>query len=213
MAISSVLVTGANVGLGYEASRQLALKEGVTRVILGCRNKDRAAAAMKSLEEETNKKIFEVLIIDVSNLESVKKAATELEGPIDGLILNAGGVGGADPAEMTEYGVPFIMAVNVLGHVELVDLLLQQNKLSPNASIVYSGTEAARGVASMGMAKPELKSGSVEEFTSICDASFFGNDKTMESMYGITKLVAAFWMSSMARKQPQMRFLTMSPGT
>lgn len=210
--ISSVLITGANAGLGYDAAKQIALKEGVTRVILACRNPDRAAAAKKNLEDETKKQVFEVLIMEVSNLESVKKAVEELKGPVDGLILNAGGFGGATPAKMTEYGVPDIFAVNVLGHAYLVDLLLQQKKLSTDASVIYAGSEAARGVPSFGMTKPELKSGSIEEFTSICDSSFFGDTKTVDSMYGTVKLVAAFWMSSMARKQPQMRFITMSPG-
>ena len=77
-------------GLGFEAARQLALKqEGTTckKIILGCRNPEKAAAAKTELETLTGKTIFEVLEIDVGNLESCKKAAETLSEPIDGIIL------------------------------------------------------------------------------------------------------------------------------
>jgi NAD(P)-dependent dehydrogenase (short-subunit alcohol dehydrogenase family) len=216
--IASVLVTGANVGLGYDCCRQLCLTEGITKVILGCRNPEKVEAAKKKLEESTGKTgVFEVLIIDVSNLDSVRKAVSELKEPIDGLVMNAGGAGGRDGSVMTEDGVPAIVAVNLLGYVLLVDLLLAQNKLKGSA--VYAGSEIARGISSgyssMNMSeRPTIESGSVEEFTAICDGSFYdkGGDKSVEAMYPYTKLVAALWVSSMARKEPNLRFLSMSPG-
>ena len=73
------------------------------------------------------------------------------------------------------------MAANMLGHVLLVDELLNLNKISGEAaSVVYSGSESARGIPLMSLEPPKLESGSVEEFMSICDGSFFlegaGND-------------------------------------
>ena len=143
--VTTVLITGANVGLGFECARQLASKEGIQKVILGCRNQTKAEAAKKDLEEQTGKTddFYELLIIDVSDLAKVRKAVDELKEPIDGLVLNAGGTGGPDPAEMTEYGVPAIVAANLLGHVLLVDLLLENKKLKEGGSVVYSGTEGA----------------------------------------------------------------------
>jgi NAD(P)-dependent dehydrogenase (short-subunit alcohol dehydrogenase family) len=47
--IESVLITGANAGLGKETARQFALKQETKRVILFCRNRARAAAAKKEL--------------------------------------------------------------------------------------------------------------------------------------------------------------------
>ena len=208
--ITSVLVTGANVGLGYDCARQLALKEGMKKVILGCRNPAKAQAAKTSLEQVTGKRgMFEILIIDVSNLDSVRKAVDELNEPINGLIMNAGGFGGRDLAKMSEYAVPVIVSTNILGHVLLVDLLLEQKKLTGTA--IYSGSEAARGHEQMGFKKYEFKDGSVDEFTSLLNGSGYPK-KTIESMYGVTKLIAALWMSSMARKDPSIRFITMSPG-
>jgi len=207
--VTTVLITGANAGLGKDCARQLAEKSGIKKIYLGCRNPQKAADAKKDLEESTGKSIFDVLIIDVTDLDSVRKAVKELKEPIDGLVLNAGGLGGGDPATMTDYGIPIVMAVNVLGHVLLVDLLLEQKKLT--GSVVYSGSEAARGVPTFGMKKPELKDGSVEEFTSMFDGSAY-EKKTTEALYGPAKLMGALWMSSMARKVPTVRFVTISPG-
>ncbi|CAB9508868.1 Protochlorophyllide reductase A, chloroplastic [Seminavis robusta] len=212
-----VLITGANAGLGYESARQLASKDGVEKVLLACRNPEKAQAAKKSLEESTGKDgdFYEVVVMDVSSLDSVRKAVDSLSSAvaIDGLILNAGGGGGSNPAELTTDGVTAIFGANVLGHVLLVDLLLKNKKLSSGGSVVLAGSEASRGIPSLGMPAPVLKDGSVEELTAIADGSRFAEkEKTFDGMYSITKLVATLWMSSMARKEPSFRFVTMSPG-
>ena len=84
---STILITGSNSGLGFEAARQLALLDSTQKILLACRNKDKADAAKAQLEELTGKKIFEVLIVDVGDLDSCRKAAKELEGSVDGIIL------------------------------------------------------------------------------------------------------------------------------
>jgi short-subunit dehydrogenase len=59
----SILITGANGGLGKESARQLALIKGTERIYLACRNLDKAQEAKKSLEKSTGKKIFEIVIM------------------------------------------------------------------------------------------------------------------------------------------------------
>ena len=56
--IESVLITGANAGLGKETARQFALRQETEKVILFCRNQARAAAAKKELEENTGETDF-----------------------------------------------------------------------------------------------------------------------------------------------------------
>ena len=63
--IKSVLITGANVGLGKECARQLALQDGTEKIYLACRNEERAQAAKLELEESTGKSVFEIVLIDV----------------------------------------------------------------------------------------------------------------------------------------------------
>src|SRR6201998_3563570 len=87
----SILITGANAGLGKETARQLAMKKETKRVILLCRNQVRAEAAKKDLEEKTGKKIFEIIIGDVTDANSVRKAVEKIKEPIDAVVLNAGG--------------------------------------------------------------------------------------------------------------------------
>ena len=75
----SILITGANAGLGKETARQLALKKETKKIILFCRNQAKAEAAKKDLEEQTGKRIFEIIIGDVSDANSVRKAIEKIK--------------------------------------------------------------------------------------------------------------------------------------
>src|SRR5271155_5461659 len=119
----SILITGANIGLGKETARQLALKKETKKVILFCRNQARAEAAKKDLEEKTGKKIFEIIIGDVTDANSVRTAVDKIREPIDAVILNAGGVAGKTAAKITTSGMNELSATNILGNVVLVDEL------------------------------------------------------------------------------------------
>lgn len=209
---TSILITGANSGLGFEAARQFALKDGISRIVLACRNEERAQKALEQLEELTGKKIFEILIVDVGDLESCRKAAEVLTDPVDGIILNAGGGGGTDPTKLTRDGVMFIFAINVLGHVYLTDLLMKNGKLSGGGSVMYVASFAARGAPEVGAAKPPIANGSIEEWTSVANGAMFADNKRYTDIYGSVKLMGALWTMSMARKHGDIRFITVDPG-
>ena len=206
----SILITGANAGLGKEAARQLALLKETEKVILGCRNPEKAKAAKAELEEQTGRKIFEILLMDVSNEDSVKKAVASLNEPVDALIMNAGGMGGKTPGAKVANGMNQLSAHNLLGHVVLVEELLKADKLKKVAMLASS--EAARGIQKMGMKRPALKTNSTEEIASILDGSYFGKKFDPMQAYGFVKYVGTLWMSAMARKHPQIKFISMSPG-
>src|ERR1700692_1932986 len=101
----TILITGANAGLGKETARQLALKKETKKVILFCRNRARAEAAKKDLEQKTGKKIFEIIIGDVTDANSVRKAVEEIKEPVDAIVLNAGGVIGKTAAKSNPSGM------------------------------------------------------------------------------------------------------------
>jgi NAD(P)-dependent dehydrogenase (short-subunit alcohol dehydrogenase family) len=206
----SILITGANAGLGKETARQLAMKNGTERIILGCRNPRKAELAKKELEEATDKQIFEILLMDVSSAASVKKAVSELEGGIDALVMNAGGMGGRFPNEATESGMNIISATNLLGHVVLAEELLKQEKI--NNVILFASSEAARGIKKLGSKRPALDSNSKQELASILDGNYFGKKFDDSLAYAHVKYVGTLWMSSLARKYPNVKMISISPG-
>ena len=204
------MITGANAGIGKDTARQLALIKDTEKIYLACRNKAKAEIAKESLEAATGRSIFQILIMDVSDPISVRNAVAKLSEPIDALIMNAGGMGGKSPEKITKDGVTLITATNLLGHVVLVDELLKEDKLKNVA--LYASSEAARGINKMGMKRPNLKTSSVDEFVSVFDGTTFGDNFDPMQVYGVVKYGGTMWMSSMARKHPNIKFLSVSPG-
>jgi NAD(P)-dependent dehydrogenase (short-subunit alcohol dehydrogenase family) len=68
----TVLITGANAGIGKDVARQLALRPEIARIYLACRNRERAIAAKAELEAETGRRIFDIVLMDVADLGSVR---------------------------------------------------------------------------------------------------------------------------------------------
>jgi NAD(P)-dependent dehydrogenase (short-subunit alcohol dehydrogenase family) len=207
----TVLITGANAGIGKEVARQLALRDDIGRIYLACRNPSRAQAAKAELEAATGRPVFDIVIMDVSDPESVRAALPAIDGPLDALVMNAGGSGGDSPLALTSSGVTRIFAVNVLGHVVLLDALLAEDRLTETA--LYAGSEAARGIPKFRMQRPAFAATSADEIATVIDGSYFKGRKPSPALaYGQAKYIAALWMASLARQHPKQRFVTMSPG-
>src|ERR1700756_2973452 len=120
----TVLITGANVGIGKEIARQLATRPEIARIYLACRNQDRAATAKAELEAESGRRIFDIVLMDLSDPGSVRAGVAGINGSIDALVMNAGGMGGKAPMKLTADGATYMFAQNVLGHVVLLEALL-----------------------------------------------------------------------------------------
>ena len=207
----AVLITGANVGLGKEVARRLALTGEFDKIHLACRNTDSGRSAAADLERLTGRSIFSVVRMDLTDLDSVRSALSALEGPLHSVVMNAGGTGGPTPLALTTDGVTQVFGSNVLGHVVLLENLLAAGALTNTAVLV--GSEAARGVRMMRMPRPTFTNHSVEEFASVIDGSFFEQQKFNTFLaYGQVKYFGALWISALARKHPELRLLTVSPG-
>ena len=207
----TVLITGANSGIGKDVARQLALRSDVGRIYLACRNPARAQAAKAELETATGKPVFDIVILDVTDLDSVRAAVSSLTEPLTAVVMNAGGSGGPTPRALTSDGVTQMFASNVLGHVVLLESLLKAGKLTEVA--VYLGSEAARGVPKLRIPRPAFATSSADDLASAIDGSYFDHRKYQGSLdYGQSKYIAALWMAALARKYPDLRFITMSPG-
>lgn len=118
------VVTGANSGLGLEASRQLAAL-GADVVMVG-RNPERLEPARASVEESARAGASVTSeVIDLSSLESVRGGAERLlaENPkIDVLVNNAGVL--LDSRQVSADGIELTLATNVLGPFLLTELLV-----------------------------------------------------------------------------------------
>jgi NADP-dependent 3-hydroxy acid dehydrogenase YdfG len=57
------------------------------------------------LAAEEGRDVFELLIIDVADVDSVRSALASLSEPVDAVVMNAGCSGGKDPAARTGDGV------------------------------------------------------------------------------------------------------------
>ena len=119
----TVVVTGANSGIGFEATRAFARK-GAT-VIMACRNMERAGEAREDILEDFGEADLRVRELDLADLSTVRSFAEEIRAnhdEIDVLCNNAGIMG--IPREETEDGFEKQMGVNHLGHFALTGLLL-----------------------------------------------------------------------------------------
>ena len=113
----TVVVTGANSGIGFAASRALAAAGA--HVVLGCRSLDRGREAAARIDGST-----EVRALDTASLASVRAFADGLETPVDVLVNNAG-IMAVDEARSVD-GFELQLATNFLGAVALTGLLLDR---------------------------------------------------------------------------------------
>jgi NAD(P)-dependent dehydrogenase (short-subunit alcohol dehydrogenase family) len=206
----TVLITGANTGIGKEVARQLALRPEIGRVYLACRNKDRALTAKADLESATNRHIFDIILVDVADLGSVRAGLAAIDGSVDAVVMNAGVIG-PQSMGLTADGVTTVFATNVLGHVVLLEGLLAEGRLGESA--VFAGSEAVRGVPKLRMKGPSFVSTSADELATVIDGSYFADRKPDFNLaFGQAKYIGALWMAHLARHHPDRRFVTVSPG-
>ncbi len=117
----TVIVTGANSGLGLVTARELA-RVGA-RVIIAVRNTTKGEAAAEQMTGPGHGPV-EVRALDLQNLASVREFAAGVEGDVDVLVNNAGIM--AVPLARTVDGFESQIGTNHLGHFALTNLLLPQ---------------------------------------------------------------------------------------
>ena len=216
----TALVTGANSGLGFEAAAQLA-EAGWGRIIITSRSDEKANVASSSLVERTGRDVFEPLVLDLAELDTVEAAAAELAergGTIDFLLLNAGRVPGSDVVRNDD-GVEMTYAAGLLGHHLLTMRLLEREALAPDAHIVIAGSEAARGDVPM-VRVADLPTFAAEHFDGDLEAAVESHarmappvrHKGMDT-YANAKVFNAWWAAALARRLPGgMTVNAVSPG-
>lgn len=131
----TVVVTGANTGIGFETAAALAAA-GAT-VVIACRNPDRADAARADIEARRPRGRVEIVRLDLASQAQIADAAAEtLERfpRIDRLVNNAG-VMSASRRE-TEDGLELLFGTNHLGHFAYTGRILPALLRAPRSRVV-----------------------------------------------------------------------------
>jgi len=217
---SIALVTGTTSGLGHAAARMLAA-EGYREVIVTGRSLARVQETSAELAAETKTQVFTPLELELDSPSSVQSALAELVKrgqPVDFLLLNAGMVGGKKRV-LTAAGIEAAQAP-LIGHHQLTVGLLSANLLSPNARIVITGSEAARG---------DVPLFSYTDVAALAATQYHGDlIAAVEALvrsgpnvkyepnraYADAKLIVAWWAAALARRLPSgMAVYAVSPGS
>ncbi|XP_029383205.1 retinol dehydrogenase 13 isoform X2 [Echeneis naucrates] len=130
----TVVITGANTGIGKETAQELAKRGG--RIIMGCRDMEKCEAAAKEIRGKTLNPHVYAHHLDLASLKSVREFAERVkkEQTVDVLINNAGVM--RCPAWKTEDGFDMQFGVNHLGHFLLTNLLLDKLKESAPSRVI-----------------------------------------------------------------------------
>ena len=206
----TVIVTGANVGLGLEAARHF-VRLGAAKVILAVRNLPAGEQAKESIEASTKRPgTCEVWHLDLSSFDSVKRFAERAQGleRLDALVENA--AIGTSKFELAE-GYERTITVNVISTALLALLLVPKLKASaqefgttPRLSIVSSG---AHRVTTL----PELQSPD-GVLSTLSDPS----KAVMTRRYSNSKLLEVLFVRALApklsRSSPNIILNILNPG-
>lgn len=145
-----IIVTGANSGLGFGTTRELARKGA--KVIMAVRSLERGNEAREDIQQEIPDASLEVMELDLADLNSVQsfsEAFTKTYDKLDVLINNAGLMMPEERLE-TKQGFEIQIGVNHLGHFALTNHLLPiLNKTEDSRVVTISSIYGKSGYASI----------------------------------------------------------------
>ena len=141
LAGKTIIVTGANSGIGFEAARVFA--ERGADLIMACRSAERGHAAAERIRSASPEARIEVRPLDLASLASVREFArwfNDSRASLELLINNAGLM--AIPRQITVDGFEMQLGVNHLAHFALTGLVLPKLLATPDARVVNLSSQA-----------------------------------------------------------------------
>ena len=136
----SVIITGANTGLGLECARAILARDESWHIVLAVRDVSRGAAAVAELGAPDR---CTVLACDLASLASVHAFTTAVAAAglpaLHAVVCNAG-LQVVSGLQMTADGVEITFGVNHLGHFALIEGLRAQLVAPARIVMVASGT-------------------------------------------------------------------------
>ncbi|XP_053353534.1 retinol dehydrogenase 12 isoform X2 [Clarias gariepinus] len=137
----TVIITGANTGIGKETTRDLA-KRGA-RIIMACRDIIKAGEAQREIVAESGNQDVIIRKLDLADTNSIREFAEEInneEKQLHILVNNAGVM--MCPYSKTANGFEMQFGVNHLGHFLLTFLLIDLLKQSAPSRIIILSSMA-----------------------------------------------------------------------
>ncbi|MFO7764403.1 MAG: SDR family NAD(P)-dependent oxidoreductase [Wenzhouxiangellaceae bacterium] len=128
--MATFIVTGGNRGLGFEIARHLAT-DPETHVVIAARSMKRGREAAQQIGSNVS-----VRELDLASSDSVDRFTADWEGPIAGLVNNAG-VQFHDATRRTEEGIEQTFAVN---HLNALRLTLGLEKALEGGRVMFIGS-------------------------------------------------------------------------
>lgn len=219
---SHILITGANVGLGFESARQLANTGRWERVWISARSEAKAENAIDrpAAATQLDKARFGAVVFDNNSPATVLDAIASLRGEdlaFGAVILNAGGLPKVDDSgapRTLDNGTSELFAMNVGGHAVLIDALMEARLLAEGATIMFAGSEASRGIPAMKLRAATLPSGYAnrrDAVAAVARGEHVDGGYDMMVDYGLIKLFGTLWMRDLAANHGY-RALAVSPG-
>jgi len=138
-----IIITGANSGIGYEATKEFARKGA--QIIMACRSVDKAQAALTKIQAEIPGAPAEIIHLDLASQKSVRKFAEAFMAKYDRLdiLLNNAGIM-AIPYAKTADGFEKQFGTNHLGHFALTGLVIDLVLKTPDSRVVNISSNAHR---------------------------------------------------------------------
>jgi NAD(P)-dependent dehydrogenase (short-subunit alcohol dehydrogenase family) len=137
----TVLITGADGGIGRETTKALA-KKGAT-IVMACLDLNDAKPVYQDIKQESGNEHIEMMQVDLASLSSIREFAKQFSQKYQQLnvLINNAGVF-CWKREETEEGFEKTIGINYLGHFLLTNLLLPILKQTPGARILNVSSNA-----------------------------------------------------------------------
>lgn len=135
--MESILITGANSGLGFEVAKLFA--EGDYEVVAVCRSMEKAKETQRQILELYPDSKVVPMAAELSSIESIRSCLKKLEAKVDHLICNAG-ISNTKEPQLSKDGFEFIFSVNHLAHYVFAVELYNRFPTSLRSIVVVSSS-------------------------------------------------------------------------
>jgi NAD(P)-dependent dehydrogenase (short-subunit alcohol dehydrogenase family) len=118
-----IVVTGANSGIGFVASRNFAARGAELGIV--CRNQEKGRRALELLKQESGNPKIQLFLADLSSLEETRKLASAIAAQYPAIHVLVNNAGGANPKrELTSEGFELTFVSNHLSNFLLTTALM-----------------------------------------------------------------------------------------